>query len=66
VGVGVAIGLLPAATLLSLILLVIAVPTAIGAYRYADDIPKLKPYLGLNVVINIATPVLVAVGLFLA
>lgn len=66
VGVGVATGVLPCATLISLILIGIAVPTAIGAYRYADDIPKLKPYLGLNVVINIATPVLVAIGLFLA
>jgi 1,4-dihydroxy-2-naphthoate octaprenyltransferase len=35
----------------------------VGAYRYAEDIQKLTPYMGLNVIINIVTPVLVAVGL---
>jgi 1,4-dihydroxy-2-naphthoate octaprenyltransferase len=61
---GVLIGYLPRACLLGLFALVIAVPAAVGAYRYADDVKRLAPYMGLNVVVNIATPVLVAVGLF--
>jgi 1,4-dihydroxy-2-naphthoate octaprenyltransferase len=46
-------------------MLVLAVPTAIGVYRYADDLEKLAPYLGYNVLMNVATPVLVAIGLFI-
>jgi len=63
---GVALGLLPRAVLIGLAGLALVVPTALGAYRYAEDMGKLVPYLGLNVAINILTPVLVAVGLFLA
>jgi len=36
----------------------------VGAFRYAEDIKKLIPYMGLNVIITIVTPVLVAIGLF--
>jgi hypothetical protein len=36
----------------------------VAAYRHAEDIGKLVPYLGLNVLINLTTPVLVAIGLF--
>jgi 1,4-dihydroxy-2-naphthoate octaprenyltransferase len=63
---GVVLGHLPRAALIGLAGLALVVPTAVGAYRYAEDIERLIPYLGLNVVINILTPVLVAVGLFLA
>jgi len=49
-----------------LMVLVIAIPASVGACRYAEDMNKLMPYMGLNVVINIATPVLVAVGLIVA
>lgn len=62
---GVMTGYLPRACLLGLFALVVAVPAAVGAYRYADDVNRLAPYMGLNVVVNIVTPVLVAVGLFL-
>jgi 1,4-dihydroxy-2-naphthoate octaprenyltransferase len=62
---GVMTGYLPRACLLGLFALVFAIPAAVGAYRYADDMKRLAPYMGLNVVINIVTPVLVAVGLFL-
>ncbi len=44
--------------------IVIAVPTVIGAFKYADNIPKLIPALGKNVLLNIITPVLLAIGLF--
>lgn len=63
---GVVFGLLPVTSLLGLVTLIIAIPTVIGVYRYADDIQKLLPYMGMNVVINISTPVLVSIGLFLA
>jgi 1,4-dihydroxy-2-naphthoate octaprenyltransferase len=61
---GVYLGLLPKAGLLGLLTVVLAVPAFVGAYRYADDVGKLVPYMGLNVLINLVTPVLVAVGLF--
>lgn len=63
--VGIALGLLPFACLLGLLMLVLAVPTAVGVYRYADDLEKLAPYLGYNVLMNVATPVLMAIGLFI-
>lgn len=55
--------LLPKLSLIGLITCLIAVPAGIGAYRYADRIEKLMPYMGINVVINLTTPVLVAIGL---
>lgn len=63
--IGVILGYLPAFSLIGLILLVLCVPAFVGAYRYSEDIEKLTPYLGMNVVINLATPVLVAIGLFI-
>ena len=63
---GWALGLLPAWALLGLVTLVIAVPTAVNAYRYADDLEKLIPSLGMNVLLTVATPILTAVGLFIA
>jgi 1,4-dihydroxy-2-naphthoate octaprenyltransferase len=64
--IGVALKVLPSASLLGLGTLFLAVPAARNAYRYADDIPHLIPSLGLNVLINLLTPVLMAVGLILA
>jgi 1,4-dihydroxy-2-naphthoate octaprenyltransferase len=60
---GVALGYLPVLSLIGLLTLVIAVPVIVGVYRYAEDVQKLTPYMGLNVIINIVTPVLVAIGL---
>ncbi len=65
IGVGVVMEYLPGFSLLGLLGIVLAVPAFVGSYRHAEDIEKLTPYLGINVVINLATPVLVAVGLFL-
>ena len=62
---GVAWGYLPKACLLGLTTLGIAIPAAIGASRYAENIEKLRLYLALNVLLTLATPVLVAVGLFI-
>lgn len=57
-------GVLPKAGLIALASLVLAVSTAKGALRHADDIPRLVPYMGRNVVVIIATPVLLAIGIF--
>ena len=62
---GVFLELLPPWSLLGLSTLALAIPTAIGARRHADNVEKLVPFMMMNVVINILTPVLVAVGLFL-
>jgi 1,4-dihydroxy-2-naphthoate octaprenyltransferase len=61
---GVSLGHLPRTSLIGLTALAVAVPASLGAYRHAEDMKRLTPYLGLNVIINIVTPVLVAVGLF--
>ncbi len=58
--------LLPAGALLGLITLILAVPVMRGVVRYADDIPALIPFMIKNVMINISTPVFVAIGLFFA
>jgi 1,4-dihydroxy-2-naphthoate octaprenyltransferase len=63
---GYLLGLFPLESLLALAALVIAIPTVIGVSKYKDDIPKLMPYMGRNVVINILTPVLLAIGLFIS
>jgi 1,4-dihydroxy-2-naphthoate octaprenyltransferase len=64
--VGWALDLLPAWALLGLGTVPLGVVTAIGAYRYADDLQKLAPYMGFNVILNIVTPILAAIGLFIA
>lgn len=58
-------GVLPLAGLLALGTIVLAVPNIMGVTKNANDIPKLVPYMGKNVVLNIATPVLLAIGLFI-
>lgn len=55
---------LPKASLIALITVLIAVPASVGAFRYCEDVKRLVRYMGLNVIINILTPVLVAIGLF--
>ena len=66
IAVGVALGKLPTLGLLGLLPLVIAVPTASGAIRYAEHTEKLVPYMGLNVLLNVITPLLLGIGLLIA
>lgn len=54
---------LPKASLLGLGSVLISVPAFLGAFRYSENISKLIPFMGLNVIINVVTPVLVAIGL---
>jgi len=64
--IGVALGLLPWPALLGLLTIILAIRAARTAITHSDDIPKLIPALGMNVLINILTPALTAVGLLLA
>ena len=57
-------GVPPLGSLVALVSIVLAIATVRGAARYANDIPKLIPYMGRNVAINIVTPVLLAISLF--
>lgn len=64
--VSVALGYLPPWSLLGLLTLIFALPAGKGARQHADDIGKLLPHLGQNVLLNLLTPLLSAVGLVLA
>ena len=57
-------GTLPVEAFLAFLSIILAVPTVKGVAGNANDIPKLIPYMARNVIICIATPVLLAVGLF--
>jgi 1,4-dihydroxy-2-naphthoate octaprenyltransferase len=57
---------LPPGALIGLLTLILAVPVMFGVIRHANDIPRLIPFMVKNVVLNISTPVLVALGLFLS
>lgn len=63
---GLVAGALPATALLGLATLFLAVPTVRGVLRYAEDIEKLVPFLGLNVILTVLTPALVGIGLLIA
>jgi 1,4-dihydroxy-2-naphthoate polyprenyltransferase len=60
---GVRLGYLPTTSLIGLVSVTMAVPAFVGAYRHADSPQELVPSMGLNVIVNIATPILLAVGL---
>lgn len=63
-GLGVLTGYLPPASLIGLLTLVIVIPITKGVLKNNEDIENLIPQMGQNVIVNIVTPVLVAVGLF--
>ena len=58
-------GSLPLEGLLALGSILLAVPTARGVARFANDVPSLVPYMGRNVIVIVMTPVLLAIGLFI-
>jgi 1,4-dihydroxy-2-naphthoate octaprenyltransferase len=60
--VGVVTGLFPLWTLLSLLSLILTIPVVKGVYNNPDDIQKLIPFMGQNVLITLITPVLVGIG----
>ena len=55
----------PFLSLLGLLTLILAIPAGQRTLRSADDIPNLMPALGQNVLVNILTPVLAAIGFFI-
>ena len=56
--------MLPRLSLLGLLTVPVAIATSRGAFKHGENIPKLIPFMGLNVLVVILTPVLVAIGLF--
>ena len=61
---GVFFGLFPRLSLMGLLTAPVAGIVSRAAIKYGGDIPKLMPFMGLNVLVVILTPVLVAAGLF--
>lgn len=62
---GVVLGLLPTICLIGLLGAALAVPAGVNAFRHSDDVGRLIPSLGMNVLLNLATPVLVGIGLLM-
>jgi 1,4-dihydroxy-2-naphthoate octaprenyltransferase len=62
---GVTLNLLPTWSLLGLLTGIFAIQAGSGALKHAENIPALIPSMGMNVIINLLTPLLVAVGLFI-
>lgn len=62
---GVLAGWLPVGALLGLLALVVAVPNVQAVLTHAQAVDRLLPAMGRNVLINLATPVLMAVGMWL-
>lgn len=63
---GVVLGLFPLTGLIGLLGLVLVLPIFKGVQAHAGNPDKLIPTLGQNVLVNLATPVLLAVGLMIA
>lgn len=63
--VGVLFGLLPSFSLAALLTAILAWRAYQGAQQNAENIPALFPSMGMNVIINLTTPVLLTVGLFI-
>jgi 1,4-dihydroxy-2-naphthoate octaprenyltransferase len=62
---GVILDLLPRFSLLALLTVVLAWKASRDAYKNSENIPALIPSMGVNVVINLLTPALLAAGLFI-
>ena len=63
--IGAAVGLFPLSSLIGLLGLLVAVPILRGVTANVEDTEKLIPILGQNVIINLVTPILFAVGLLI-
>lgn len=63
---GYALGAFPIHVFFALATTIIAVQTSRGVVRYSEEMKSLVPYLGKNVIINLATPALLAIGLMIA
>jgi 1,4-dihydroxy-2-naphthoate octaprenyltransferase len=63
--IGVCVKILPPTSLIGLLGLGLAIPAGVIAYRHAEDISGLLPSMGLNVLVNLATPTLIGIGLLI-
>jgi 1,4-dihydroxy-2-naphthoate octaprenyltransferase len=62
---GVMFGFLPRFSLLALLTLVFSVQIIRSVLANSENVPALIPAMGQNVIVNLLTPVLLAVGLFI-
>jgi len=65
IAMGVFFGFLPRFSLLALLTIVIAVQIIRNVLKNSENIPALIPAMGQNVLVNLLTPVLLAIGLFI-
>ena len=63
---GVLLGLLPAGALLGLLALALALPTAGDVLAHALEVKRLLPAMARNVLINLLTPMLMAIGIVMS
>jgi 1,4-dihydroxy-2-naphthoate octaprenyltransferase len=63
--IGVILRLLPGFSLLALLTGVLAIGAYRGARQNAENIPALVPSMGMNVILNLVTPALLAIGLYI-
>lgn len=66
ISLGVATGIFPVTGLIGLLGVVLVIPIFMGVLAHAEDIERLIPILGQNVLVNLATPVLLSAGFFIA
>jgi 1,4-dihydroxy-2-naphthoate octaprenyltransferase len=59
-------GYFPAGTLLALLSLPLALATVIGVIKNAEQIKRLIPYLGKNVIYTLVTPLLLGIGFMIS
>jgi 1,4-dihydroxy-2-naphthoate octaprenyltransferase len=63
---GVLLNLLPRLSLLGLVTMAPSLFAVIGTIRYCENTERLKPFMGMNVLINLATPVLITAGMLMS
>jgi 1,4-dihydroxy-2-naphthoate octaprenyltransferase len=63
--IGVAFGFLPRFSLLALLTVFFAVQIIQNVLKNSENIPALIPAMGQNVIVNLLTPVLLAIGMFI-
>lgn len=63
--IGVVSGVFPVWTLLGLLTLILSIPVDHGTITHADEIQRLIPLMGQNVLITLLTPALVWIGFFI-
>jgi 1,4-dihydroxy-2-naphthoate octaprenyltransferase len=64
--IGVAIDELPVWALLGMLILPLGTRAMMGALKYHDDIAKLIPVLGMDVIVVLLTPTLMSIGIVIA